>query len=686
MPNQRSRAVRLFLSRSITVQLLESSVSNLPSNTRADYVPNSVHNPPTRPHLVETLQPPVMSQSPCPSSSPPQPPGASSHSAGAGTSGGHTSGSGAHKPHHIEEFGEVKDGVVHVDNIHHAEETIPAPPISRKDKLARKERFRRLRGRLFAERHLMQYFYNETLYRSEGNRKVGPDELFLDLVIVGGIAALGHELRETFSNWRDVEKFILLFAALYMSWRTVIMLWNLWDLRSDLIDKAGIYLVFFSLTGIALGAHGAFQDGVRPYVAISAFAATFIPSATSIIWSSREPLLNNPQNYVNQIVLMSILNIIGVLPYFAAAFVRSERATRVLFWIPFIYQLVLTFLTSNLYRFLHRNRPGHTRLAIAIELMVEKYEVLTMIVLGESVLGLLFEGALLVTAENASVGKLYAGAAAGTAMLYALQTLYVNVDGDIVKGGVHAIRYKGTYGILWGNIHTLYHIALILFATGLGIAMRDIAIPPSAEAARWLMREAAVEAGTEGAVQFGSKQRWLLSAGWGTSIMLSGIIGAFHFGGPRAATKKYRLFSRFLIVTPIMLGMPFANISAGGFLAVYTVVLVVIAIVEYLCLQFDRMGFFTSEHTSYSGSYGLDDSNDDTSDEEDDNEVARAPEDALSKENQDAARHDILQRALQQRLRRRHCNRLVACNITSNRSTPKTRKRDDSAANEGDNV
>lgn len=608
---------------------------------------------------------------------------------------GATSSSGAatsstHTPHHVEEFGEVRENIVHLDNVHHSVEEVPVAPISRKDKLARHERFGRLRDRLFAERHLMQYFYNDTLYRTEGNRKIGPDELFLDLVIVGGIAALGHELRETFSGWLDIEKFILLFCALYTSWRTVIMLWNLFDLRSDLIDKAGIYLVFFSLTGIALGAHGAFSDGVRPYVAISAFAATALPSLTMIIWSLREPLLKNPQNYVNQIVLIGAGGILGVLSYFAAAFVPSERATRILYWVPFVFQFFVTFFTGSLYRFVHRNRPGHTRLAIAIELVTEKYEVLTMIVLGESVLGLLFEGATLVTADGASVSRLYAGAAAGTAMLFGLQTLYVNVDGNIVKGGVHAVRHKALYGIAWSQVHLLYHIALVLFATGLGLSLRDIAFSQNAvgsgaaEAAQFLMRADTEGEGSvaEVVATFGRKQRWLFSAGWGASIILSGIIGAFHYGGPRAATKPYRLITRFNVVAGIMVGMPHADISAGSFLVVYTVALLVIGTVEYICVQMDHIGFFRSEQTSYTGSYGLGDSNDDSSEAEGDDEIPRAPEDALSKESQEAAQSELLAKAFQQRLRKRHCNRLVPCNITNNRNAEERKRKEGTAQKE----
>lgn len=576
--------------------------------------------------------------------------------------------------HHVEEFGEV-ERLVHIEHIQSADQLDdePAPRISRKDKVAVRNRMHRLRRRLFAERHLMQYFHNDTLYRTEGNRKVGPDELFLDLVIVGGVAALGHELRETFAGWLDVEKFFLLFNALYSSWRAVIFLWNLFDLRSDLTDKFGIYLVFFSLTGIALGAHGAFDDGIRPYVAACAFAATAVPALSMLWWAVKEPLLKNPANIVNQVVLTSTVSLVSVIPYFAAAFVSTPRATRILFWVPYFIQTIFIFITGSFYRWIHRNRPGHTRLALAIELFVEKFETLTMIVLGESVLGLLFEAALLITKEGTRVGALYAGAAGATAMLYALQTLYVNVDGQVGKGGTHAIRYRGLYGILWGQLHTWYHMALILFATGLGFAMRDIAIPPETGAVSKLIIDTIVRA--EGKVSeegpgFGIKQRWVFSAGWGAAIIFSAVLGALHQGGPRAATKPYRLITRCVVAAAIMIGMPFASISAGKFLLVYMIVLVVIAIMEYVCVQMDRMGFIRSEATKVSTSSScVIDSRDSFSEGEG---VTEEGEELGEKEaaelvcdlTDDAAAQVFLDKALKKRLCKGHCNRLVAVEQT----------------------
>lgn len=294
--------------------------------------------------------------------------------------------------HHLHEFGHV-DRLVHVAASHSsADEIHPVAPVSNKSPLARNERWRRLARRLYRPRHLMQYFFNDTLYRTRDIRRVSSEELFLDLVIVAAVASLGHELRAQPISWRSVEKFLLLFAAVYQSWRQAVFLWNLWGVHQDLIEKSGIYLTFVSIVGIAIGAHGAFDDGIRPYVAVSAFLATAIPTSGAVVWAFQERLLKNPANRANQLLISGIFVIFSVLPYLAAAFVSTDTAARALYWTAFGIQPFAAYGPYLTYSRLHRKIPNHTRLAFNIELIVEKFEVLTMIVLGETVIGLLFEG------------------------------------------------------------------------------------------------------------------------------------------------------------------------------------------------------------------------------------------------------------------------------------------------------
>lgn len=519
-----------------------------------------------------------------------------------------------HVAHHVAEFGHVEN-LIHINSPPRLseEDALPAPPVTRRDKLAKQHRMSRLRRRCFHERHLHQYWHNETLYRTAANRSITPDELFLDLVIVGGIATLGHELRISFHEygWQKIEPFFLLFGALYSSWRNLVILWNIWGICSDFIDKLGIYVVFTSLIFIALGAADPFDPKTLPYVAAASFIATATPCLSSIAFALQEPLLKDGGG--RTIYSQSIFFIISASPYFAAIFVRSNIAARILFWIAFalnsVFAISLSFHTRYLVEKFQKDGVLVTQVAIAIELMVEKYDVLTMIVLGESVLSILFEGAHFLIEEDVHRGSLFGAVAASTALLYSLQTLYNNVDSPIPRGGKHALRFRKLYGLSWSQLHIPYHASLILLATGLGLALRDIALPPktdtASEAAYVVLNAIRAGGDSEGIKtepEFDYKEKWLLAVGWGASVILSGLIGAFHFPGPRAATKRWRFSVRCVIALAIMVGMPFSDLAAGYYLGVFCAVSVFIAVFEYLFVQMDKMGFFRSEATTFSSS------------------------------------------------------------------------------------
>lgn len=232
---------------------------------------------------------------------------------------------------------------------------------------------KRLKRRLFKPRRLKQYFRGQELYRTEKPRPIQTDELFLDLIIVANIAAIGHELRETFKGWFEIEKFFLLFSAILSVWRAVLLYWNLFGSEKDVYDKLFVWLVFTLLTFIGAGAHNAF-DKAQPYVALASFFGTLIPWVLTAYFSYKEDLLNSKQNLVNHGVLTAVVQTLTALPYFAATFVSSPRATKILFWIPPLLQIVSSTIVFRLFRYIHR-KPEHqdrTAFAVHIDLMIEK--------------------------------------------------------------------------------------------------------------------------------------------------------------------------------------------------------------------------------------------------------------------------------------------------------------------------
>lgn len=185
-----------------------------------------------------------------------------------------------------------------------------------------------------------------------------------------------------------------------------------------------------------------------------------------------------------------------------------------------------------------------------------------------------------------------------TSLIYGFQTLYVNVDNKIIKGGKHSMRHKVFLGVTWACLHTPYHICLVLLATGLGIAFRDIIIVPVAsgaassgksavgEAVHFVMRGAATLSASSGP-HFTPMNRWLFSIGWGGSMLLSAMFSMTHHKGRREATKYARLLLRSGIAISLGVWMPFTKLPAGAYLLVHSLVTSVISFTEFILVQAD---------------------------------------------------------------------------------------------------
>jgi hypothetical protein len=373
----------------------------------------------------------------------------------------------------------------------------------------------------------------------------------------------------------------------------------------DLVDKVGIFLTQVQMAGIGLGAHSAFTNARIP-VAIASFLATAVPAASFTLMSWREPAAKNEHNIFHQGIWHGLTVIATTLPYLAAAFVESERGAKTCYWagLGLSQSFVMSYVL--VYMLLHRNRPKAVRYAINVESMVEKYGTLALIVLGESLMAMLFEGSELLASEGVKVGALFAGVFEGVLIVYSVQTLYFNVDNYLVKGAVHPIRHNKWNGIAWAQLHFLYFLALGgLLSTGIGIMLRDIAIPPTADAAAKAsavkdtadhMLALALRASGEnvtGVAQFNDKARWLFSGAWMTVMLSSSLMGLFYLAGPRGRTKNQRLVGRIIIALALGIGIPFTNVTASQNLTIFACTSVLFALSEFILVQMDRVGMLS---------------------------------------------------------------------------------------------
>lgn len=187
-----------------------------------------------------------------------------------------------------------------------------------------------------------------------------------------------------------------------------------------------------------------------------------------------------------------------------------------------------------------------------------------------------------------------------TALVYSLETLYMNVDNKIIKGGKHAVRRNFNLALAWETLHLPYAVCLVLLGTGLGILFREIAFVPSSVGSPVLAASASAvehfsvrtthEAKNTAGPAFGTAARWLFSAGWGGSMLLSAALSGTHAKSPSEITKYWRLVMRAALAIGLGVGMPFSGLAAGHYLLVYPLVTLFVAIVELVLVQADVLG------------------------------------------------------------------------------------------------
>jgi hypothetical protein len=281
-----------------------------------------------------------------------------------------------------------------------------------------------------------------------------------------------------------------------------------------------------------------------------------------------------------------------------------------------------------LYSQLHSNRPKAVRVAVNVESMVDKYGILTLVVLGESLMALLFEGSELLSVGDVHVASLFRGVFLGVLIVYSLMTLYFNVDNVHLKGSVHPIRHNRWAGLLWAMVHVFYHMTLAGFlSTGIGLMLRDIAVPPGKAGAEGtsVVEEAAAhvlsavarasEASNAGKAHFDSKARWLFSGAWLAAILLSSFMGLLHKPGPRGRTKNLRILIRVFIALALGIGMPFARLSASANLYIFAAATVLFAVSEFILIEADSIGMLSRTGAPVSSTSGSTHVEGDTSDD-----------------------------------------------------------------------
>jgi len=443
--------------------------------------------------------------------------------------------------------------------------------------------------RLIRPRRLRQYFVGDVMHRERRTRKVGFDELFLDLIVVANIAVLGHELRETFTGWNELEKFFLLFQVVWVIWRDNLMFWNMFSHVRDVLEKLGVLFQVLFLCGIGVGAHDAFGTATR-WVSLCAWMGEMVVNGAAFVFGATcsDPSLDAWYTGKNQPVLLSFSAVLTNSPFLVAAIIGPghERTVRNLFWLTFGLNVIRTSVLPLLItRMFMKRRPDGVRIAVNIEALTEKFGLFTIIVLGESLLAILFEASSLIL--NGNRGRLYVGALLGVSITYNFFTLYFDVDQRILPGSVHAIRHNRYAGVSWAFLHIFLHANLIFAATGIGLVLRFASQSLDSEA----HRASSEEAGTLPlSSEFTSSYRWLLCASTGAALLLLLGLGLLHKPAPYVRHRMARTLSRIAFgVLFILLPLVDSRISALGYLGTIGTLITGSVFCEFVLVEADHL-------------------------------------------------------------------------------------------------
>ncbi|KAJ3088214.1 hypothetical protein HK102_009287 [Quaeritorhiza haematococci] len=383
---------------------------------------------------------------------------------------GRPSNAGEHEHFTAEEFGQAKMKFIEPDRSH--------------------------RRRLFAPIRPRQYFIGDILYRERKPRKVTWDELFLDLIYVAVINRMGYILKEDKVTGQTVNKFLLVFIPVWLTWIVTHYNSNRFGAESfvhRLFSWANMILV----AGMGTNAENAFNDDPSKNTA-NVFIITFLITRVLYIIYNGSSLLPLPQ-YIWMMVPITITTALSLIPWFVSIFVDPSYRV-MLWWLSWACDFAFF---HSLIAYARIVRPVH-RIALNIEHHVERLGLLTVVVLGEMVVGLLW------SSSSTNFSGAYFGTILGMFITITFQYIYFNIDGG--KQFIHAVRRSAWTAVVWQTLHLALHCTI----TAVGAILAKLVLAIDDE--RQTSKRKPVDPG----------KRWVFVGGAGLIMWLLTLIGLCH--------------------------------------------------------------------------------------------------------------------------------------------------------------
>lgn len=422
---------------------------------------------------------------------------------------------------------------------------------------------------------LRQYFHKGLLWRSGSSGEVASFELFVDLVYVGVIAALGDTAAEHPDGLSLLHYAITFFMALKI-W-TDMTNWVDWFEIDDVAQRISVVFYLITLLGFTVNIQYGF-DGTYPAM-VSFYLAQRIYVAIYFIWTAYLiPMARGTM------LFQSFMTFIGASLWIASIHVEYPDQLALIWPAIFIDHYggmalaAFTIRNADHYKdpdapentnWIHRNFNFYP--AMNIEHRVERNNAFVTLVLGANILSIIFQVSSAHPPLSAFLGK----AILVLIQAFSINWIYFDIDGANLH--VHAIRRSAKTSVVWVQAHVTFIMGLILASGAMArlVLAHDCSnAEPESLGGSYIERSDA---------EIPSGLRWFYSAGLGITILSMAAISWAHthktLKGARVG-KEIRLSIRCAIGI-ILICLPLAEeVTSLGLMGITCSLIVILLIID----------------------------------------------------------------------------------------------------------
>lgn len=249
-------------------------------------------------------------------------------------------------------------------------------------------------------------------------RKVTWDELFMDLVYVAVFSRLGLIIKDFSITGTDINWYILAFYPVWATWNQIQMILTRFGADSftsrNLIRINLILVAGMGIYALDVGSEDPLINTANEFIGIFLIHRLLILLHAVLAAYWMPPLL------VPSFIPFQAITFIASIPWFVSIVVDAQYRSA-LWWLAFALEFGLRFIALAAMRYLVKN-PNF--ILVNIEHETERYSLLTLVVIGEMVVGFLWSG----NGRNNTLDLTLVPTLFGILITMSFQWLYFNVD------------------------------------------------------------------------------------------------------------------------------------------------------------------------------------------------------------------------------------------------------------------